>query len=172
MKTIIIAFPLPPIVQKALQRLCYGLPQATWTAEQQFHVALFRFRKVDGNTLLDIKESIARIPPLPQSIALDGVGSYWNKSKGGTVWVNVQMNASLEKLLKEIPKSLKETKLEPDDRIQKPHVLLATCAATPPHYLAAYLEANAPFSLPPFEVDNLVVLSSLTTDKNIIYYLE
>ncbi len=172
MKTITIALPLPVFVQKTLQRLCYGLPDALWTEENNFHIAMRTFRKVDGNTLLDIKESLSKMTMSPLSISLQGVESHWAKSKESNVWVNVIMTPSLEQLHKEIAKTLKDIKLEQEEIAQKPHIPLGKCKALSPQRLATYLEANAGFYLPSFEVNSLILLSSQTTDTNIIYRLE
>lgn len=168
MDNFFIAIPLPDFIKSQLSRICVGIPNAQWVEQENFIISLRHLGKITEMDSWDIKESLAQINHESFTLSLKEVGYFHSKSSG-TVWIGVEQSPCLIHLKKSIDSLLRKFKLEAEDRLFTPHVVLAKYEKVAPHKLIPFLEANLGFSTLPFKVDSFSLMTSRATLKRIIF---
>jgi len=167
-----IAIPLPTDVKKTLHRICCGLPSVEWIDEEDLHLSLFNLGKIDGATLIDIKESLAKIEFSSFVLSVYGIGHSRSKGDRGSIWAGVSETPPLSQLRKEIQKCLKESDIKIENNKSATHITLANFSRSNPSRLAEYLSSYSMLYCPPFTVNAFVLLSARETPKRTIYTVE
>ena len=152
--------------------MSFGIPGAKWVDPQQIHLTIRFIGEVEGSTFLDIKKSLADISMGHFSMELKGVGHFPPRGKPRVLWVGIEKNQLLKSLRRKIDIALSRVGLEPEGRKFSPHITLARLKNSPVQKVANFLAGNGMFSLPPFEVGDFKLYSSILTPKGAIHKVE
>lgn len=170
MGPLFIAISLPQEIKSQLQRLCFGLPSVNWTEVENLHLTLFYIGIVEGNSFLDIEEKLKELTFPSFSLTIKGIGCLHKKNQG-EVRADVYPTESLSQLYQMIKKVLNELHLERSIRAFSPHITLGRYERLNENKLRDYLETNFSFNTKPFEVNEIILMSSETT-KHHTFYVE
>lgn len=161
MPRLFVALAMPEEVAEALDRLCSGLPDARWTAIDDFHLTIRFIGEVDHSTFYELGEMLARITLPPFELELAGIGQFPPRGALRQLWAGLVPNAGLERLRRQVERCVLEVGVAPERRKFQPHVTLARFRQPPPPTrLAAFLQSRSLLRLPPFPVSRFRLYSS------------
>lgn len=172
MHQLLIALPLPATIKKQLERVCIGLPNASWTQPHDLHITLISLDNIDGNVLIDIQEKLDTIHFPSFTLFIEGIETVYRKGETGNIYAKTSFGSEISQLSKIIETKLSEIPIILEKNKIKPVINLGSFNKIEAKNLAAYLEANSSFSSPPFKVDTLILFESRATAKHHIIYLE
>lgn len=153
------AIEIPETVGTALAMLRGGLPGARWIDTENFHVTLRFIGDVDRRTAVDIAAALAREKRSAFPIRLAGLDVFGG-NKPHSVHVRVEKGADLVSLQASHERICRQIGLRPETRKFMPHVTLARLRNARHADIARYMTLRAGFSLPPFDVNRVVLFSS------------
>ena len=172
MPRLFVAIDLPDAVKRDLERLCAGVPGASWLALAQFHVTLRFIGEVDGALARDVAVALAGIDGESFAMSLAGLGHFGRGRRIHTLWAGVRADGGLFALRERIEARLVALGLEPEHRKYKPHVTLARLKEVGEGRLADYLAAHAAFAGDRFAVDSFALFSSFLGHEGAIHTIE
>lgn len=171
MKPVEIAIKPPHQIRHSLNRICFGFPSITWFSEDNLYLILRHISPVDGAKFLDIKEALITIRTPPFKLSIQNIAPHHSKKLTGELRAGIASSEELNQLLKIIDSRLKDAKIENNDLQTIPHIKLGRYQRANPQKLAAYLEANGCYVSPEFLVEELLLISTESTEKK-LYFLE
>ncbi|MCB9969588.1 MAG: RNA 2',3'-cyclic phosphodiesterase [Geminicoccaceae bacterium] len=152
---------MPEEVAEALDRLCAGLPDARWTAIDDFHLTVRFIGDVDHSTFYELGQMLAEVTMPPFELELAGLGQFPPRGALRQLWVGLVPNAGLERLRRQVERCVHEVGITPERRKFQPHVTLARFRQPPPPArIAAFLQSRSLFRLPPFPINCFGLYSS------------
>lgn len=167
-----IAIDFPPLIKQQLKSICFGLPCAEWTDEENFILVLRQLGQLNDQLLSDVKESLKQVAFLPFSMELKGIGQHQSKRGDGLLWTEGKPIDSLLKLKQQIEKELKPLSLTPSERSFYPRVTLAKYEHMADQRLGEYLMTHNLFKSDAFEVSQFILFSMHTTAKRTLFVKE
>ena len=172
MPRLFVALDLPGNVKRDLERLCAGVPGASWLSPAQFHLTLRFIGEVDGAMFADVAASLAGVDGEGFALSLAGLGHFGRGRKIHTLWVGVRAEPGLFALRERIEARLCALGLEPERRKYKPHVTVARLKDVGEGRLADYMAAHGAFLGDPFAVDSFALFSSFLGHNGAIHSIE
>jgi len=161
MNSLFVAIPVPLPIKKTIERLCYGLPDASWIEPSNCYIILAPFGSIDGTTKLDIQEKLKNIKWCPPFlIKLSSIGYSKN-----ALWINAAPSEWLVLLKKTIDAAMEDLPFEHARKPFAPQIPLAHFEKMDPAKLGDYLYANKDFETLPFAVENLLLVESQITQR-------
>lgn len=170
--TLFIAFILPKSIQQQLQRLCFGLPDVSWTEEHDFFLTVLPIGPNVNSLDLDVHEKLAKVSISPFSISLHGINCFKSKSDYSILFAEVKESSEMNSLRKLIGDELKDVPLEKGGEMLSPHVTLGRFLnrKIDPRRLGEYLENHAGFVSSVFVVDHVALIECrVSKDGTYIY---
>ncbi|HEX2912294.1 MAG TPA: RNA 2',3'-cyclic phosphodiesterase [Chloroflexia bacterium] len=172
MYRLFVAIDLPESVRAMLSRLCFGVPGARWTPDEQFHLTLRFIGEADPLLYRDIKKALGEVFVDPFELTLKGVGHFPPRGRPNVLWVGIEKNETLVKLRNRVENALVQTGVEPEGRKFSPHITLARLKDTPINRVGDFLTENALFQAGPFPVNEFYLYSSVLTSKGAHHTVE
>lgn len=168
-----IAIILPKPIRKQLQRLCYGLPNVTWSEEENLHLTLLSAGPNLNSLDIDIHEKLIKIDFKPLTLSIQGVHCHKSNEAAGTLWAGVQESIELAAFLKSIDAALKDI-LPPKSKngLKAPHITLGRYERADALRLSEYLAGQSDFLSTPFSADHFVLLEGHRTKDHTLIYTE
>lgn len=174
MDTVLIAIPLPDHVKSLLGRLCYGIPEAKWIEEENFHLPLKVLNNIDGALLLDIKEALKQVIHPSFTISFKGLrlSSQKKSLSKTTLYATISPSTELQTLKRHIDHALSELKLPPDKQTSQSDAMLAKLENPKSIHLYDFLASNSDFQTPSFPIDHFCLFTIQRSTKRTIYSTE
>jgi RNA 2',3'-cyclic 3'-phosphodiesterase len=173
MNAAMIGIPLPNDIKSSLSRLCYGIPEANWTDEENFYLNLRSLETIDGTLLLDLKDALNQIFDASFSLSLNGIGLFSQKnSSKSTLWAGVERSDELQTLKRHIESILSGFKIPRETHTSQFQVVLAKLNNRKSQHVYDFLANNGQFHTRTFSVDKFSLLTIHHTLKRTIYTLE
>jgi 2'-5' RNA ligase len=167
-----VAIALPEAVEERLSMISCGLPGARWLSAGQHHLTLRFIGELDSSRFLDVREALAAVRAEPFSLQLQGTGFFPPRKKPQVLWVGVEKNEQLLRLRNRVESVLVAAGLAPEQRKFAPHITLARLKKTPSVRLGRYLEAHSMFFLPPFQVQEFRLYTSVLSPGGAKHFVE
>ena len=149
-----IAIDLPEEIKDQLEGICRGIPQARWVQREQLHLTLQFVGETDFQ-LQDIKDALQGVVQEAFPLRIAGVGQFLKRSVPNILWVGVAKQEALQKLHRQVVRSLDAIGLLTERRKFKAHITIARMKAANPKHLQDYLNEYANFQTRPFTVSHL-----------------
>ena len=172
MHRLFVAIDFPQEIIKELTSICFGVPGAGWTPEEQLHLTLRFIGEVDGVLFKEIKEDLKNVEGNSFSMRLKGLGHFPPRKAPRVLWAGIETNDTLVQLRNRVNSVLVRLGLEPEHRKYSPHVTIARLKNTPITKVTDFLAVNGLFSAGPFEVSKFSLYSSVLTQKGAIHNIE
>lgn len=172
MNRLFVAIDLPDDAKDTLLNLKTPLDGARWVKPHTLHLTLYFIGDVDDTTMSAIQSALHTVSAAPFSLTLSGVGRFPPSPKKSprVIWVGVEENLALNALQAQVKDTLFDLNVKKDSKPFSPHITLArlkTRKTTPDH--TAFLDDNADFHLPPFDVDRFILYRSTLTPQGSVY---
>ncbi len=167
-----VALDLPGAIKHAVDGLCYGLPGARWTAEDQLHLTLAFIGDVDPASFEEIRRDLGAVRGPALSLRLKGLGVFPPRGRPQVLWVGVEAGEPLYVLQKRVERTLARAGIAPEYRRYSPHVTLTRLKETPEKLVGAYLGAHALFKSEPFDLTSFQLFSSVLTPDGAEHSIE
>lgn len=169
MNRLFVGIKLPDHIKDKLSKLCFGIPEAKWIKNNQFHLTLKFIGEVFENITQDIADSLNEIEHKNFELILDSIGYFPINQQPKTIWAGVQTNDLLNNLQKKIDRKLSLIKIEPEKRKFFPHITLARVEFSNPQKILQYLAENGSFKTEPFIVSEFILYNSIKSHEGSIY---
>jgi RNA 2',3'-cyclic 3'-phosphodiesterase len=156
------AIEIPEDVALRLSMLRGGLPGARWIDPENYHITLRFIGDVDRHTADDVANGLSRLDMAPMRIRLVGMDAFGG-NKPHSVHVCVGKTSALGDLQISHERVARRAGMKADSRKFAPHVTIARLRAAKGSDVATYLSLRGNFSLPPFQVNRVVLYSSRTS---------
>jgi len=144
-----VALEIPPGVRKSLAEFLAVLralsSQPRWVRTDNLHITLKFIGEVQPEKLGDIRVALSAVHS-DRSVTLDfrGVGFFPNERRPRVFWAGVEASANLERLARDIDRSLEKLGVPPEKRPFSPHLTLARFEPPGlPEKLRAAIQENA-----------------------------
>ena len=144
-----VALEIPPGVRKSLAEFLAVLralsSQPRWVRTDNLHITLKFIGEVQPEKLGDIRVALSAVHS-DRSVTLDfrGVGFFPNERRPRVFWAGVEASANLERLARDIDRSLEKLGVPPEKRPFSPHLTLARFEPPGlPEKLRAVIQENA-----------------------------
>jgi 2'-5' RNA ligase len=171
MARLFVAIDFPDKIKTALQQ-CQPQLQAGLrnTQRDQLHLTLHFL----GESSVDAVVAALHSVPVDQfSLTIADVGRFETTDGGSILWAGLRPSVALTQLHQAISAALLPTGFNPETRPYSPHITLSRCApGVPVDIIQTFLKAHAKLSLPPINVDQLSLYSSVLTPSGPEYKLE
>ncbi len=171
MARLFVAIDFPDKIKTALQQ-CQPQLQAGLrnTQRDQLHLTLHFL----GESSVDAVVAALQSVPVDQfSLTIADVGRFETTDGGSILWAGLRPSGELTQLHQTISAALLPTGFNPETRPYSPHITLSRCApGVPVDIIQTFLKAHAKLSLPPINVDQLSLYSSVLTPSGPEYKLE
>lgn len=153
------ALTLPEDVKQWIAGLRGGLRGARWIDPDNYHLTLRFIGDVDHATADEVAYTLSRVRRAPLLVTLSGLGSFGNK-KPHSVWVRVEPTPQLLDLQAEQERIFQRVGLPAESRRFTPHVTVARLRSSSAADVAKWLTVRGGFFAPPFEAQDVALMSS------------
>jgi len=160
MLRLFVALSLPDLVQNRIAPMKFGLPGARWIDQENLHLTIRFIGEVEDTYAEDIHYSLSKLRFKAFPIRLKGIDTFRSRNMVRSVWAGIEPSTQLKALHKKIETNLVSVGVAPETRKFTPHVTLARLKRAPLAKVFPYLEANAGFETPPFEVFQVLLFRS------------
>ena len=171
MARLFVAIDFPDKIKTALQQ-CQPQLQAGLrnTQRDQLHLTLHFL----GESSVDAVVAALQSVPVDQfSLTIADVGRFETTDGGSILSAGLRPSVKLTQLHQTISAALLPTGFNPETRPYSPHITLSRCApGVSVDIIQAFLKAHAKLLLPPINVDQLSLYSSVLTPSGPEYKLE
>lgn len=166
------AIALPDQVRQRLALMSGGIPGARWVTAENMHLTLRFIGDVDPRTADTVHGVLNEVAFQPFDAHLQGISTFGERIPR-ILYVNVAAAAPLQDLYERINMVLARAGLPPpEERRYVPHVTLARLGKSPRHRIGEFVVANNILSMPPFQVEQFVLMSSHRTNRGASYQIE
>ncbi len=172
MLRLFVAIDLPAEAKEAILGLRNRLQGVKWVGPEQLHLTLRFIGDVDQALCNSIGENLSGIMAPPFLLTLRGVGYFPPKRDPRILWVGSDKSDALHNLRNLVEKALLLSGLEPEGRSFSPHITIARLKGMPNSELSSFLHGNALFAVPPFQVNEFILYSSILTPQGAIHRRE
>lgn len=154
---------LPEDCRAALARIGGGLPGARWIPPENFHITLRFIGEVEEPDAELIAESLSRLRFPPVTVRIAGLAIGGDAHRARTLWAEVERYPELVELQQRVESLVFGSGVlqPPESRRFRPHVTLARFSGVRPDKLQEFLGAHALIACTPFEVDRVILYSSV-----------
>ena len=161
MKRLFVGLSLPHSVKQELMGLMAGLDGVKWQREDQLHLTLNFIGEVPEPQAEEIEAALSAVPFEPFVLGLSGLEIFGNRRRPRMLWTGVRQEdiERLQHLHAKIDRVLQRCGLGADQRKYIPHVTLGRFKAKA-RRIGSYLEHNAGYKSPAFEVDAMTLFRS------------
>jgi len=164
---------MPSELVDAFDRMCRGLPHASWVAPEDMHLTLSFLGSVDDDTFVDIGERLAGVRQAPFDLELRGLGHFPPRGPVRQLWVGGCGGFGLDRLRRSVNACAAEVGIPRVRRKFVPHVTIARFRAPPEQArLASYLQRHSLVRFPPFPVSGFGLYSSFPSKVGTDHLLE
>ena len=160
MLRLFVALSLPDTIKTQVFPMKSGLPGARWIEQENLHLTIRFIGNVEETFVEDIHYALSRVRFESFHICLKGVNIFRSRDRVRSVWVGINPTEQLKALQKQIETILIGGGVTAEKRKFTPHVTLARLNQTPITKVVPYLETNAGFKTPPFEVFQVLLFQS------------
>lgn len=164
---------MPFEVADAFDRMCRGLPHASWVAPEDMHLTLSFLGNVDNNTFVDLGERLNNVLQAPFDLELRGLGHFPPRGPLRQLWVGGHGGLGLDRLQRSVNACAAEVGIPRARRKFVPHVTIARFRTPPEEVrLASYLQRHSLVRMPPFPVSEFGLYSSFPNHVGTEHVLE
>ncbi|MCA9656625.1 MAG: RNA 2',3'-cyclic phosphodiesterase [Myxococcales bacterium] len=163
---------LPAVVDDHLALVAGGIPGARWLEAEQLHVTLRFIGEVDGGTKRQLEDALGSVSHPPFELGVVGVGTFPPRGKARTLWAGLEPSEPLRALAAKVEHAVVSAGLPPEPRKFAPHVTLARLRDSPQAKVIAFLQHHALLRTTTFEVDELLLYSSVLSPRGAKYRVE
>ena len=160
MLRLFVAITPPDEIKDQIVTMQSGLPDARWIRRENLHLTMKFIGEVDNNLAEDIHYALSRLNFENFLLRLKGVNTFRSRKLARSIWIGIEPSSPLKVLHKRIESNLIKTGLTFETRKFTPHVTLARFKRTPITRLIPYLESNAGFQTPLFEINQVILFRS------------
>ncbi|MBS0266778.1 MAG: RNA 2',3'-cyclic phosphodiesterase [Planctomycetes bacterium] len=166
-----VAVDLPQDVRMALARVQpVELRGVKVVSPEQLHITLHFLGDMPRDAVV---AALAGVRCEPFELQICGVGRFPGRDGGAVLWGGLEASPELQSLHARVGVALAGTGFRPESRPYSPHVTLARCR---PGYdrsgVQEFLDRQAGFSMPPFDVREFVLYSSVLGKAGPVYTRE
>lgn len=172
MKRIFLALRLNEIAISLLKNLGGTVPGARPVPTDQIHLTLRFIGEVDGSLFKDIRERLLDIESPGVTLHIRGVGHFPPRGVPKVLWAGIEPSSGLMMLRNRVNSLLRQCGVEPDTRKFHPHITLARLKNTSSGKVAKFLAENHDLAVPPFQVNELTLFSSILSSKGAVHTVE
>lgn len=161
---------IPPDLADEFERMQGGIPDARWTARDNFHVTLTFIGEVPEETVEDVDEALASVYAPAFDLQISGMGSFSQGSDPKVIWFGLAPNLALLGLKNKIDTALDRYGLPYEKRKYVPHVTLARFRQLPDAQKTVdFMQAHEGIETAPFAVDEFILYSSSSGKNGPVY---
>lgn len=164
-----VALAVPEGHRQQLSRLCHGVRDARWVAQENLHLTLRFIGEVEEPRLPEIAGALGRVKFEQFTLTLSGIGHFQNGRRIRSLWAGTEQCDALVQLQTRIDSALRHAEVPPDGRRFTPHVTLARLKNGAAEQVGAWIEANALFRAEPFPVNQFVFFESYLSHTGALY---
>ena len=172
MKRIFLALCLNDIAISLLKNLGGTMPGARPVPADQMHLTMRFIGEVDGTLFRDIQERLLDIDTPEVTLAIKGVGHFPPRGAPRVLWAGIEPSGELMLLRSRINSLLRQCGVESDTRKFHPHITLARLKNVSHGRVAKFLSENHDLAIPPFQVNEMTLFSSILTGKGAVHTVE
>ena len=172
MKRIFLALCLNELAISLLKNLGGTVPGARPVPADQMHLTLRFIGEVDGSLFNDIREQLLDLDSPKVPLSIRGVGHFPPRGAPRVLWAGIEPSPELTILRNRINNILRQCGVKPDTRKFHPHITLARLKNTSSARVARFLTENCDLSVPPFQVNELILFSSILSSKGAVHTVE
>lgn len=164
---------IPPAqIARRLALMGGGIPGARWVEAENLHLTLRFIGEVDARAAGQAHEALLEVRFAPFDIQLRGVAAFGDR-KPRLLYVGVEPCEELQALYARINAAHARSGLAaPKERRYVPHVTLARLKNPPRDRLGGFIAANNILALPPFRVEQFMLMSSHRGANGASYQIE
>ncbi len=167
-----VAVDLPERAKEEIRALQEGLPGVRWTPVEQLHLTLRFIGAADLPLFARVRSALATVRCRPFSLEVRGAGRFPPGGPPRVLWVGLAENDTLGLLYREVERALAGAGLEPEGRRFSPHITVARLKEPRRPDVAAWLERQGGFAVPPFNVEAFHLYSSVLTAAGAVHRRE
>ncbi|MEX1147588.1 MAG: RNA 2',3'-cyclic phosphodiesterase [Sphingomonadales bacterium] len=165
---------LPDAIRQQALMLAGGIRGARWLRDDQLHITVRFLGEVDGRTAGDVDDALAAMTAPPFTMSLGGVGLFGTLRQPRILWAGVEPVDRICHLQAKVERAVQGAGVAPDGRKFSPHVTLARFGPGRDRRKSAagldrFIHNHSTFSTPAFDVDALILYSSLLSETGAIY---
>ena len=172
MPRLFVAIDLPETVKSSLSQISGEMAGAKWVAGAEIHLTLRFIGEVDPETFSRIRKKLSAVSSPPFALSLTGVGHFPPHGHPRVLWVGLEPRPELVLLQQQVEAALQQTGIAAEERPFSPHITLARLKETPASAVARFETLHAGLALPPFEVPEFILYSSVLTPRGAIHRKE
>ena len=156
-----IGIEMPDWVSDELSRLGGGIPGARWVDSANHHLTLRFIGDVDGYQHDRIERSLGGIVLESFTLSIGGVGHFPPRGHAKVLWAGVDESDELNRLQRQIDRTLTSLQHKPEGRKWYPHVTLARLSSNGNgDRVRSFLQGNSLLRLEPFLVTSFQLYQS------------
>lgn len=159
---------LPEAISEQVSRLCFGLKNTKWVAQENFHITLHFLGEFSEDFLYDFSESLKTINYKPFQLSLQTVGTFIQPKLPSPVWAGVSNSIELDDLKKKIDKTLSKFQISPNNHFV-PHVTLGRWKSYNTVEWSQYSDTFHTFETEKFTVNEFHLIQSVLSSKGSKY---
>jgi 2'-5' RNA ligase len=164
---------MPSELADAFDRMCRGLPHASWVAPEDMHLTLSFLGSVDDGTFVDFGERLTSVRQSPFDLELRGLGHFPPRGPVRQLWVGGCGGLGLDRLRRSVNACATDVGIPIGRRKFVPHVTIARFGTPPEEVrLASYLLRHSLVRMPPFPVSEFYLYSSFPSRDGTEHVLE
>ena len=136
------------------------------------HLTLRFIGEVEGALFKDIRERLFDLDSPEIMLSIKGVGHFPPRGAPKVIWAGIEASGELMLMRNRINSILRQCGVAPDNRKFHPHITLARLKNTSSGRVARFLSENHNLALPPFQVSELTLFSSIRSSKGALHTIE
>ena len=161
---------IPPDLADDFARLQGGIPDARWTARDNFHVTLSYIGEVSEDAVEDVDEALASVFAPAFNLQIAGMDSFSQGNDPKVIWFGLAPNIALLGLKNKVDAALERYGLPFEKRKYIPHVTLARFRQLPDTQKTVdFMQAHASIETDPFPVDEFILYNSISGKDGPVY---
>lgn len=165
------AIELPTQIRRQLALIGGGIPGARWTPAERMHLTLRFIGEVDDTAMPEVHGALAKVSFAPFDIQLQGIGQFGGRSPR-VLWIGVAPSPALFHLHDRINAELAKAGQPAESGNYVPHVTLARLNRAPRRRVGEFIAGHNMAVLPPFTVNEFVLMSSRLYPTGPVYQTE
>jgi RNA 2',3'-cyclic 3'-phosphodiesterase len=171
MPRLFIAAEIPEWAKEKLAEISFGLPDAHWVPEEQYHLTLRFLGEMENSRLEMLRESLASLKASSFYLTLHGLGLFPLRGDPEVLWTGVDRSDELLSLRHKVERLVVGHGVEPDTRKFFPHITLARIGNCDQDEIGQYLVENSLFKLQELPIQSFGLYSSHLTSEGAIHQL-
>lgn len=161
---------LPPDLCEELARLQGGIPDARWTAPENFHITLTFIGEVPEETVEDVDDALASVYAPAFDLHISGIGSFAQGNDLKVIWLGLGESAALHALKHRVDDALARYAIPFEKRKYVPHITLARFRHMPDEQKTIdFMQAHENIETGAFPVDEFVLYRSASGKNRPVY---